>query len=265
MWIDSHCHLNHANFEGRAPADIINDFGSNHIDGCITICCRISEELPTLLNICDTHHNVNCSIGTHPCDASHEGDKVITEQELIELSQSNTNIVAIGESGLDYYWDKATVEDQKASFIKHIHAAQKTGLPLIVHARDADTDIGDMLEAEYKNTPFSCIMHCFSSGKELAFKALDMGFYISFSGIVTFKNAKPLQELAKDIPGDRILIETDAPFLAPTPHRGQINQPSYVRHVGEFLAQLKNIENETFAQQTCENFYSVFKTANFNK
>lgn len=264
MWIDSHCHLNHSNFEGRTPKDIISDFEGQGIDGCVTICCRISEELPTLLNICETYSNVNCSIGTHPCDASHEGDKTITLDELVNLAQSNSNIVGIGESGLDYYWDKATVEDQKASFYKHIHACQQTGLPLIVHARDADDDIAAILEEEYANAPFTCVMHCFSSGEALAMRALDLGFYISFSGIVTFKSAKEIQEIAKKTPQNRILVETDAPFLAPTPYRGQTNQPSYVRHTGEFLAQLRDEDVNQFAKTTCDNFYTLFNKAKFD-
>ena len=263
MWIDSHCHLNHSSFNGRTPKDIINDFDEQGIDGCVTICCRISEELPTLLNICETHSNVNCSIGTHPCDASNEADKQVTTEELIKLSQSNDKIVGIGESGLDYYWDKSTVEDQKTSFYKHIRASQETGLPLIVHARDADDDVAKILEEEYKKTPFTCVMHCFSSGEELAMRALDLGFYISFSGIVTFKSAKELQEMAKKVPQNRILVETDAPFLAPTPHRGQTNQPSYVRHTGEFLAQLRGEDVNQFAKITCDNFYTLFNKAKF--
>jgi len=263
MWIDSHCHLNHKSFEGRTPTEIIGDFEEQKIDGCVTICCRISEELPTLLDICDKHSNVNCSVGTHPCDASNESDKAISLEKLIELSQSNDNIVGIGESGLDYFWDKATIEDQTASFYKHIHACQETGLPLIVHARDADQDIGDILEEEYKKKPYKCVMHCFSSGKKLAQRALDMGFYISFSGIVTFKNAKELQSIALKVPQNRILVETDAPFLAPTPHRGQTNQPSYVRHTGEFLANLRGEDVNEFAKATCDNFYNLFDKSKF--
>jgi len=263
MWIDSHCHLNHSTFEGRTPEDIISDFDENNIDGCVTICCRISEELPLLLDICDAYINVNCSIGTHPCDASHKGDKTISLEKLIELSQSNDNIVGIGESGLDYYWDKATIEDQKSSFYKHIHACQETGLPLIVHARDADDDIGDILEEEYKRKPYTCVMHCFSSGKRLAERSLDMGFYVSFSGIVTFKNAVELQDIAKMVPQNRILVETDAPFLAPTPHRGKQNQPSYVRYTGEFLAKLRDEDVNIFAKATCDNFYRLFNKAKF--
>ena len=263
MWIDSHCHLNHASFDGKTPQDIISDFDEQSIDGCVTICCRISEELPTLLNICDTYSNVNCSIGTHPCDASNDGDKAISLDKLIELSQSNDNIVGIGESGLDYYWDKATAEDQKASFYKHIHACQETGLPLIVHARDADDDVAAILEEEHKKKPYTCVMHCFSSGEELAMRALNLGFYISFSGIVTFKSAKELQDIAKKVPQNRILVETDAPFLAPTPYRGQTNQPSYVRHTGEFLAQLRGEDVNEFAKVTCDNFYTLFNKAKF--
>lgn len=263
MWIDSHCHLNHAAFDGRTPFDIIEDFEEQKIDGCITICCRIAEELDQLLEISSKSEKVNCSIGTHPCDASNDKEKAITLEQLIELANSNENIVGIGESGLDYYWDKSTPEDQVVSFRKHIHAAQETGLPLIVHARDADEDVGKILKEEYQNSSYNCIMHCYSSGEKLAMQALEMGFYISFSGIVTFNSAKELQNIALKVPADKILVETDAPFLAPTPHRGKTNQPSYVRHTGEFLAQLRGQDVEEFAKITTDNFYNVFKTAKF--
>ena len=263
MWIDSHCHLNHPNFDGKTPQDIISDFKEQQIDGCVTICCRISEELDTLIDLSNTYSNVNCTIGTHPCDASHEGEKKISLEELVSFANSSDKIVGIGESGLDYYWDKATVEDQKASFRKHIHACQQTGLPLIVHARDADEDVASILKEEYQNAPYDCVMHCFSSGEQLAMEALELGFYISFSGIVTFKSATQLQDIAKKLPQDRILVETDAPFLAPMPYRGKMNRPSYVRHTGEFLAQLRGEEPENLAKTTSENFYRLFKKANF--
>lgn len=207
---------------------------------------------------------MNCSIGTHPCDASKPGEKAISLEELITKSRSNDNIIAIGESGLDYFYDHATLEDQTQSFLKHIHACQETGLPLIVHARDADEDIAKILTQEYKNKPFSCVMHCFSSSENLAMQALDLGFYISFSGIVTFKNAKEIQSIAQKVPQNRILVETDAPFLAPTPYRGKTNQPSYVRHTGEFLAQLRGEDVKDFARTTCDNFYTLFNKAKFS-
>lgn len=265
MWIDSHCHLNHTNFEGRTPQEIIDDFEEQNIDGCVTICCRISKELEYLKSLSESNNRVKCSIGTHPCDASDEDEKAITTEQLIELSQSNDNIVGIGESGLDYYWDKATIEDQTASFYKHIHACQETGLPLIVHARDADKDIASILEEEYTKKHYSCVMHCFSSGEDLAMRALDLGFYISFSGIVTFNSAKELQSIAKKVPLNRILVETDAPFLAPTPHRGKMNRPSYVRHTGEFLAKLREEDVNRFAKATCDNFYTLFNKAKFGE
>ena len=263
MWIDSHCHLNHKNFEGKEIPEIIEDFSKNQIDGCVTICCRISEEIEQLLDICEHNKNIKCTIGTHPCDASNENEKRITVDNIIKYIQDNENIVGIGESGLDYYWDTADPKDQKQSFIKHIQACQETGLPLIVHARNADQDIGDILEQEYKNKEFTCVMYCYSSGEKLAMRSLDIGFYISFSGIITFKSAKELQDIAKKVPQDRILIETDAPFLAPTPYRGKQNRPSYVRHTGEFLAHHLKIEIEEFAKITSDNFYRLFTRASF--
>jgi len=264
MWIDSHCHLNHANFEGRTPADIIADFSEHKIDGCITICCRISKELPTLIDIADAHKNVYCTIGTHPHDAGNADEKAISKDELVTLSQSSKQIVGIGESGLDYFYNYATVEEQKSSFRKHIHACQETGLPLIIHSRDADEDMIAILKEEYTNAPFKAVLHCFSSGEKLAMDALDMDMYVSFSGIVTFKKSSELQDIAKKIPLNRILVETDAPFLAPPPYRGKINQPSYVRFTGEFLAEIRDEATEDFARATRENTLKFFDRADFD-
>ena len=261
MWIDSHCHLNHERFEGRQPGDIANEALSGDVDGLVTICCRISEEFDLLQSIASSHDNVWMSVGTHPHDASNDKEKAISLDELVSYAKSDDNIVGIGESGLDYYYDFSTPEDQAISFRKHIRACIETGLPLIVHARDADDDIARILKEEGQGTDLKGVMHCFSSGRGLAEAALEMGFYLSFSGIVTFKKALELQDIAKDTPSDRILVETDAPFLAPVPHRGKTNHPSYVAHTGEFLAGLRGEEVQEFARQTTENFYSLFDRA----
>jgi TatD DNase family protein len=262
MWIDSHCHLNHKNFDGAQPDALIAQAKGQGVDGMVSICCRISEELPQLLSIANAHENVWCSIGTHPHDAAHEGDMAITQEELISLAQSDPKIVGIGESGLDYFYDNAPRDVQEESFRKHIRACIETGLPLIVHTRDAEEDTKRIMEDERaKNGEFKGVMHCFSSAPWLADWALEFGFYISFSGIVTFKKSTELQELAARVPVDRILVETDAPFLAPTPHRGKINHPEFVAHTGEFVAKLRDESPEDMARQTTDNFFRLFDRA----
>ncbi|MCB1652325.1 MAG: TatD family hydrolase [Alphaproteobacteria bacterium] len=261
MWIDSHCHLNHPRFEGRDPLEIAQEAFAQDIDGMVTICCRISEELPQLLDIAGAHPKIWCSIGTHPHDAGLEAEKVITQDELVRLAKSHPKIVGIGESGLDYFYDNSPREDQEQSFRKHIRACIAAGLPLIVHARDADEDVARILKEEGAGTSLKGVMHCFSSGRPLAEAALEIGFYLSFSGIVTFKNAAELQDIAKDTPDDRILVETDAPFLAPVPHRGKAGHPAYTACTGEFIAELRGATPEAFAAQTTRNFFTLFDKA----
>ena len=261
MWIDSHCHLNHERFEGEEPAILAGELNESGVDGCVTISCRITDEFPDILKIAQTHNNVWCSVGTHPHEAGDDGEQAVTLETLVETANSDPNIVGIGESGLDYFYDYAPRDKQAVSFRKHIRACAETGLPLIVHARDADEDIAAILKEEYANKPFTGVMHCFSSGEQLAKDALDLGMYISFSGIVTFKKAEELQTIAKTIPSERILVETDAPFLAPTPYRGKMNRPAYVKHTGEFLAKLRNQDVNEFAALTTQNFFALFSKA----
>ncbi len=261
MWIDSHCHLNHSRFEDADPHKLADEAVEQGIDHMVTICCRIHDEFPEILQIARTHDRVSCTIGTHPHEAGNDGEKAVTLEELVKQAKSDRNVIGVGESGLDYYYDNSPRDDQAESFRKHIRACIETDLPLIVHARDADEDIAAILRGEGAGTSLKGVMHCFSSGRGLAEAALDIGFYLSFSGIVTFKNATELQDIAKDTPDDRILVETDAPFLAPVPHRGKANHPAYVRHTGEFLANLRGVEIDDFARQTTENFYTLFDKA----
>ena len=261
MWIDSHCHLNHAKFEGQNPHELADNAVNSGVDGMVTINCRIKSEFPEILKIAQTHDHVWCSIGTHPHDAGKNEEQAVTLDELVSLAKSDPNIVGIGESGLDYYYDFTPRDKQEESFRKHIRACIETGLPLIVHARDADEDTARIIKEEGEGTNLKGVMHCFSSGKGLAEAALDMGFYISFSGIVTFKNATELQDIAKDVPKARILVETDAPYLAPVPYRGKTNMPEYVVHTGEFLANLCGVRVEDFAKQTSDNFFTLFDKA----
>lgn len=261
MWIDSHCHLNHERFQGADPAELAAEALSNNVDGMVSICCRIHDEFPSLLELTRKTKGVWCTIGTHPHEAGRDEEQSVSLEHLVELANSDPLVVGIGESGLDYYYDYAPRELQAISFRKHIHACIETGLPLVVHARDADKDIAQILREEGKGTDLKGVLHCFSSGRDLAEAGLDLGFYVSFSGIVTFKNATELQDIAKDIPSDKILVETDAPFLAPIPFRGQTNKPAYVQHTGEFLANLRGEDTNTFAAQTTKNFFTLFDKA----
>lgn len=205
--------------------------------------------------------NVWCTIATHPHEASAAEEKSIAYDELVRLAKSSPKIVGIGESGLDYFYNLAMVEDQQESFRRHIRACIETDLPLIVHARDADDDIIRIIREEGAGTDLKGVMHCFTASRKMGEEALDCGFYISFSGIVTFKKSVELQAFAKDVPADRILIETDAPYLAPEPFRGKINEPALVTHTASMLSELRGINLDEFARQTSANFFTLFNKA----
>lgn len=263
MWIDSHCHLNHEKLKDEGtPEDIVRNAKLSGVDGMLTICCRIADEFPEVLATAKKFDTVWCTIGTHPHDAGKESEKAITLDQLVTLAQSDPKIIGIGESGLDYYYNNSSHEDQQESFRKHIRACIETDLPLVVHARDADDDIIKIIREEGAGK-LRGVMHCFSSTRKMAEEALALGFYISFSGIVTFKQAEELRAIAKDVPLDRILVETDAPYLAPVPNRGKTNQPAYVLHTGAVLADLKTLDKETMAKHSKENFFSLFTKAHF--
>ncbi len=262
MWIDSHCHLSHPIIKSKgSPVRIIRAANNAGVSGMLNVCCRISEEMDNLLDISNNNENVWCSIGTHPHDAGLEEEKAFTKNKIVKIANSNDKIIAIGESGLDYYYDNSSPKEQQASFRKHIKACLETKLPLIVHTRDAEEDTARILEEEGGDGALKGVMHCFSSHQSLAEKALDMGFYISFSGIITFKKADELRETAKIVPLDRVLIETDAPFLAPVPYRGKVNEPAYIAKIGEFLADIYEVEVEEFARITTDNFHRLFNTS----
>ncbi len=263
MWIDSHCHLNHERIkETGTPSELITRAKQGGVDGMLTICCRITEELDDLLNIANNHDNVWCSVGTHPHDAAHEQDKKLTKSDIVKFVNGNKKCIGIGESGLDYFYDNAPREDQKASFIKHIHAAKEANVPLIIHTRDAEEDTIEILRTEGAcDGKTKVLMHCFSSNETLARQSIDEGFYMSFSGMVTFKKNKKLQDIARSVPLNRILVETDAPYLAPEPHRGKTNEPAFVAHTGQFVGDLHNLTREEFAAQTTQNFFTLFDKA----
>lgn len=262
MYIDSHCHLNHdrlLNIGG--PDEVVARANAVGVDGMVSICCRVSDEFPDILKLVQGRAGVWCSIGTHPHEASDPAEQAVTLDQLIALAQSNQKIVGIGESGLDYFYKHSTPEDQQDQFRKHIRACIATGLPLIVHSRDADEDTMRIIREEGTGTTLKGVMHCFSSGRTMGEDALDFGFYISFSGIVTFPKAPELRDFAKDVPFDRILIETDSPYLAPDPFRGKINEPALVRYTCDVVAKLKNTTPEDMAAKSSENFFRLFDRA----
>lgn len=266
MYIDSHCHLNHNRLLHKGGANaVVANANKAGVEGMLTISCRIADEFPEILAMTKTLNNVWCTVGTHPHDAGEDAEKAISLEKLIEIARSDDNIVGIGESGLDYYYKNSPVEDQQESFRKHIRACIETDLPLVIHARDADEDVIRILKEEGAGqNNLTGVMHCFSSGRKMGEEALELGFYISFSGIVTFKNAQDLRDFAKDVPLDRILIETDAPYLAPEPFRKEINEPALVVHTSKTLSEIHNLDEQTMATHSKQNFFNLFKKAKLN-
>lgn len=259
MHIDSHCHLNHKRLlQLGTSSEVVARAKAAGVEGMLTICCRIREEFDEILEIARQHDKVWCTVGTHPHDAGKPDEKAITLDELVRLARSDAKIIGIGESGLDYFYKHSDVADQKENFRKHIRACIETGLPLVVHARDADDDVIQILKEEGKGTDLKGIMHCFSSSPAMGFQALELGFYISFSGIVTFSKSDELREFAKSVPLNRILAETDAPYLAPEPHRGAINEPALMVHTSAKLAYLHQIDEKEMAMHCKNNFFTLF-------
>ena len=262
MWIDSHCHLTHEKMSSLgAPEGLIKNARKHGVSGVLNVCCLISEDFAALLEISRKFESVWCSVGTQPHDAGNLEEIKITKDRIVELANSDPNVIAIGETGLDYHYNFSTKEDQINNFRKHLQAAVEADVPVIIHAREADEDIVKIVKEEGAGAKLTGVMHSFSSSCKLAEEMLDLGFYISFSGMVTFKKSDELREIAKDIPLDRILIETDAPRLAPEPLRGKVNQPSYVAHTGRMLAEIHNISEKNFADQSTQNFFRLFTKA----
>jgi len=261
MWIDSHCHLTHEKFGAETPENLVARALEANVTGMLCINCRIVEEFPTILATAQQFDPVWCTVGTHPHEASRSDEMAVTVDQIVDLCDKHPEIIGIGETGLDCYYDKSDRGDQALSFRKHIQACLEADLPMIVHARDADEDIIRIIKEENPNGRLRGVMHCFSSGRKMAMDALELGFYISFSGIVTFKSATELQGIARDIPLNRILVETDAPYLAPTPYRGQQNEPAYVVHTGQKLAELHEATTEVIAAATTQNFFDLFTKA----
>ncbi|WP_419911865.1 TatD family hydrolase [Hoeflea sp.] len=253
MLVDSHCHLDFADFDSERDA-IIARAEAAGVGRMVTICTRVAN-FDRVRAIADAYDSVYCSVGTHPHNADEELD--VTPQELVRLS-GHHKVVAIGEAGLDYYYDNAPREAQAIGLRNHIAAARETQLPLVIHARDADADMAAILTEESARGAFPFVLHCFSSGEELAQTGIVLGGYVSFSGILTFKRSDELRQIAKGLPVERLLVETDAPYLAPPPHRGQRNEPSYVVHTAQVLADTLDMPADALWQQTSENFFRLF-------
>jgi TatD DNase family protein len=253
MIIDSHCHLDFPELKGELDAVLARARGAG-VGLMVTISTWV-RRFDEVLAIAEGYDEVFCSVGTHPHNAAEEPD--VTAAELVRLAR-HQKVVAIGEAGLDYHYDNSPRSDQEKSFRTHIAAARETGLPLVIHAREADADIARILEEESATGAFPFVLHCFTSGPELAHRGLALGGYVSFSGIVTFKKSEELRAIAREVPLDRILVETDAPYLAPEPMRGKINEPAFVVHTAARLAAVKGVSEAELARATNDNFFRLF-------
>ena len=251
--VDSHCHLDFPDFAADLDA-IVERAAAAQVARIVSISTHV-RWFDKLLEIVERFPNVYCSVGTHPHYAHEELD--VTVAELVERSLY-PKVVAIGEAGLDYHYDFSPRDAQEIGFRRHIEAARATQLPLVVHAREADADIGRILEEESGKGTFPAVLHCFTAGRELALRAVDLGFYIGFTGILTFKKSDELRAIAAELPADRILVETDAPYLAPGKFRGKRNEPSYVTETAKVLADTRGIAFDDVARQTTENFFRLF-------
>jgi len=258
MLIDSHCHLDFPDFADELD-DVVMRARTAGVGRMVTICTRL-DRLDRVLAIAEAYDDVFVGAGTHPHEAGTPEGEAVTVERLVDLS-AHPKIVGIGETGLDYFYDHSPREAQQASFRRHMAAARRTGLPMIVHTRDADDDTIRLI-AECREDgavgPLRGVIHCFSSGRELAEKAVAMGFYVSLSGILTFKRSDEIRSIVADLPLDRLLVETDAPYLAPVPKRGKRNEPAFVAHTAAMLAEVKNVSVEEVARRTTRNFFALF-------
>jgi TatD DNase family protein len=255
--IDSHCHLDFPEFAPEIDAVIARAKAAG-VAKMVSISTRLST-FPNVRAIAEAHDDVYCSVGVHPHEAKEEGAEASVEA-LIGLA-AHPKVVGVGETGLDFYYEHSPREEQEAAFRAHIAASRDTGLPLIVHTREAEADTARILKDEMGKGAFTGLIHCFTSSRQLAEIALDLGLYISFSGILTFKNADDLREIARIVPSDRILVETDAPYLAPVPYRGKRNEPAFVVQTARTLAELRGVSEAEIATQTSANFARLFTHA----
>lgn len=256
MFVDSHCHLDFKDFDADRQ-EVLARARAAKVAMMLTISTKITEAAE-IIALAEAHDELACSIGIHPHEAGAQPQT--SAAQLVQLAR-HPKVIGIGETGLDYYYEHSPREAQQKNFRAHIEAARLSGLPLIVHARDADEDTADIMEDEMGKGAYPALIHCFTAGPELARRALDIGCYISISGIATFNSAKQLRQTIETIPLERLLIETDAPFLAPVPHRGKRNEPSFVADTAAALAALKGVSVEQLAQATSDNFFTLFTKA----
>lgn len=253
MLVDSHCHLDFPDFADDLDG-IVARAEAAGVERIVTISTRV-RRIAALQAITERFANVYCSVGTHPHQADEEDG--ITADELIALTR-HPKTVALGEAGLDYFYDNSSREAQERGFRAHIAAARATGLPLVIHTREADEDCGRILDEEMAKGPFRAVLHCYTGGRDLAMKAIAHGLSISFTGILTFKNSQAIRDIAAELPADRIMVETDAPFLAPGKFRGKRNEPAFVVETAKVLADVRGVSLEEIARQTTDNFYRFF-------
>ena len=256
MLVDSHCHLDFPELRSELPA-VLARAAEAGVQAMLTIATRL-DRFEGVRAVAETAPNIWCTVGIHPHEAA---DEPIDEPARLIAEASHPKVIGIGEAGLDYFYEHSPRQDQVRNFRAHIAAARDTGLPLVVHARDADDDLCQILREEHAAGAFPGLIHCFSSGRGLAETALELGLYISISGIVTFKKADDLRAIVRDVPLERLLVETDAPYLAPVPHRGRSNEPAFVRHTASAVAAIKGVTPETLGEQTTANFFRLFSKA----
>lgn len=254
--VDSHCHLDFPDFEGKVD-EIVARAAEAGVTRMVTICTRLKNE-PAVRAIAEAHDPIFYAAGTHPMSAAEE--PLTTVDELVAMA-AHPKFVGIGETGLDYHYTAESKDVQKESLRIHCRASAQTQLPLIIHARDADEDMAQILAEEHRNAPYPCVMHCFSSGAGLAKAALDLGFYLSMSGIATFPKSQEVRDIFASAPVDRILVETDSPYLAPPPHRGKRNEPAFTALTAKVGAEVFGLSYEEFAAQTSANFDRLFAKA----
>ena len=253
MLVDSHCHLDFPDFADELP-EVVARAETAGIGRMVTISTWVGK-FPQVLAVAEEFDSVYCSVGTHPHNAHEELD--VTAGQLLELA-SHPKVVAIGEAGLDYFYRRDYAKEQAQGLRTHIAAARDSGLPLVIHSRDADDDMAQILREETGKGAFPFVLHCFSSGRALAETGVELGGYVSFSGILTFRRSKELREIAATLPANRLLVETDAPYLAPQPWRGKRNEPSYVTDTARVLGECQGVDEERIASITTENFFRLF-------
>ncbi len=256
MLVDSHCHLDFPEFEDELD-DVVTRAGEAGIGHMLTICTRVTK-FDAVLAIAEKYDNIFCTVGVHPHNAEDEPE--VTAEHLIRMAE-HPKAVGLGETGLDFHYENSPRDVQERSFRTHIAAARETGLPLVVHTRDADDDMARVLLDEHEKGPFPGLIHCFSAGGDLAEQVLGIGFSISFSGIVTFNKADEIRHVARNVPLNRILVETDSPYLAPVPNRGKRNEPAFTAFTAARVAEIKGLDADAFAKATTENFFNLFSKA----